>query len=494
MKKNSQYLHKVNSIIASINQINPYILILISLCLHHLSFKTNGNEEVYIALAKQYMNPDWMPGSFWFNEWPANRVIFQYIFGFFLKFASFEQVAFGGRIIIFTLTTIPLVKLYKTLKFSNITSLIVTELFLLRQTWIGGETIFSGIESKSLAYIFIFYSLISLLTDKYYRAIVLAIIASYFHILVGGWYAVFALGCILFYKRSILIPLKLGLIYTVGLIPQLIYLSSYILESESIINGVNINWVYTFYRNPHHCAPFSRGDWTSVVLPSFIQLIVTSILLLTLFRKKKGMLNDKLFWMASVTHLMIWAAVIITNLDSSGGISKYYLFRIGSVTAFVFYIYVFWWTIHTHPKFARKAGYFLFYCFFIPLLIGRSVSNLKRWKHNDSKGFIELVDFLQNNTNRDAIIINHSEMPTRFSRMCEREVYVIKKLIPGNNDKIYEWYKRMETVKSIRDDISKIDQLELDNETKYLVSKEKLSSSQLNLKFSNDEYFLYRIE
>jgi hypothetical protein len=52
----------------------------------------------------------------------------------------------------------------------------------------------------------------------------------------------------------------------------------------------------------------------------------------------------------------------------------------------------------------------------------------------------------------------------------------------------------METVKSIRDDISKIDQLELDNETKYLVSKEKLSLSQLNLNFSNDEYFLYQID
>lgn len=367
MKKHNSFINGLDAVLAAVNSVHPYLLVVFVLCAHFLSMVPSGNEEAYFPLAKQFVNPQWMPHSFVFNEWAGTRVLYQYVAGFMLRFMSFEQLAFWGRLFIFLISAYPLTRIFKLFRFSNVSLLIILELFLIRQAWIGGESFFGSIEPKSFAYIFVLFSLPCLFQKQYVKSILWAVGASYLHILAGGWYAVFALTYIMVYERSILKPVKLGLLYSLAMSPFLYFLSTHIIASGDIINGVNIDWVYVFYRNPHHCAPLSRPDALQVVLPSVIQLLVCTVLVIVLMRKKKGKRTDQLFWMNVVLMAMIWGAVIVSLVNTSGSISKYYLFRISSVAALLFNIYVFWWTIRYYPVFARKAGYVLFFLFlFLP--------------------------------------------------------------------------------------------------------------------------------
>jgi len=495
MKTSNSFTKILDAAFTKINACNPYLLVFIVICGHLLSFSLATNDEAYFPLAKQFINPDWMPNSFVFGEWAGTRLLYQYLIGFALKFMSFEQLAFWGRLVTFIITTIPLTKLFKQFNFSNVTLLIALELFLIRPSWVGGEYIFGGTEAKTFAYIFILYAISSLFKKKYMQVTLFAIFASYFHILVGGWFMVFALSYILIYERSLLQPLKLGVIFSIALSPFLYFLTSNIAgEGSGIINGVNIDWVYSFYRNPHHCVPLSRPDWMTVVLPSLIQIFISCILLVTVLRKKRGQLSDQFFWMMLVIFVMLWTATIVSLVNTSGSISKYYLFRINTVGALIFYIYVIWWTIRYYPKFARKAGYVLFFLFFIPMFIGRTSSNIrKNYLKEPKQEYIELIDFIRNNTNPEDVVIEEAALPTGFMRRIERESFVVKKLVPGGGEKIYEWYVRMESLLALRNDINYLDTIKTDYQINYLISDSLQERSDLVLKYQNSEYKVYQI-
>ncbi|TRX66229.1 hypothetical protein [Carboxylicivirga sp. M1479] len=495
MNRQHPYLQKINLLFTSINQVNPYYLVLLVLCGHFLSFAPHTNEEAYFPLAKHFIDPSWMTGSFVFGEWPGTRLLYQYIAGFFLKYMSFESLSFWSRLVIFIASAFPLTKLFKHFNFSNITLLIILELFLIHQSWIGGEYIFGGFETKSLAYIFILFSLVSLFKKHYWYFIILSVAGSYFHVLVGIWYTLFALTYILIYERSVVLPVKLGISYSILLSPFIYFLSLHILGGSNIIEGVNIDWVYSYYRNPHHCVPFSRSVWPRVVLPSLIQIIISSILLFTLLRKKRSQQSDQFFWMMVVIFFMLWAAIIISLLDTTGSITKYYLFRINSIGALIFYIYVFWWIKRFYPVLARKAGYFLFFLFLIPVFIGKTTSNIKNnYLQKADSEYIEMIDFIKTNTNGDDILIEHAKLPTSFMRTVERESFVVRKLVPGGGEKIYEWYIRMEMLKSFRNNFNEIDSICTKYKIDYIITKKAFNQAGLTCVFQNDKYNVYQID
>ncbi|WP_066629522.1 hypothetical protein [Labilibacter marinus] len=494
MKPTNSFAARVENIFTYINSVNPYFLTVLIISAHYLGFTLTSNEEIYFPLAKHFADPSWLSHSFVVKEWPGTRVLYQYIAGFMLKYMSFENVAFYGRLIIFLISAYPLTKLFKLFKFSNISFLILLEIFLISQSWIGGEYIFENFEPKSFAYIFVLFSLHLLVKGKYWQSIALASLASYFHILVGGWYTAFALTYILAYEKKFILPIKLGIMYVVIVSPFVYYLSQHIFESGSLINGVNIDWVYTFYRNPHHTAPLSRPDALKVVWPSIIQMIVMMIFIISVMRKNKGLYTNKLYIMNLVLFTMIWIALFTSVINTSGSFLKYYLFRINTVGALMFYIYLFWWIKRYHPKFARKATYFAFFLLFIPSLIGRTTGNIKRgFLREPNPNYIELVDYIKKNTKQSDILIEHCKMPLSLLRRTERETFVNFKMVPGGGEKIYEWYIRMELLNEFRENVNTLIDIKSEYPIHYLISKEKLNQDYLTLKHSNPEYFLYKI-
>ena len=115
--------------------------------------------------------------------------------------------------------------------------------------------IFESFEPKSIAYIFLFYALNDLLEHKYSRTGMFLAISTYFHILVGGWFLV-ALLIYLALNRKFKEAFKTVLFYSLICLPFAIYLFNGYFLNPSPETEINLDWVYVYYRLPHHLGIF----------------------------------------------------------------------------------------------------------------------------------------------------------------------------------------------------------------------------------------------
>ncbi len=486
-------------VVEFVNKIDSRLLIFLILCLNLLSFNLHTNEEAYFSLAMQYMDPNWIPGSFTFTEWVGTRLLFQTITGFALKFLSFEQVAFWARLFNILVYSFPLALIFKELKIKNIGILIILQIFALNlntQHFFGQEWIFRGFEAKTLAYIFIFYSFYYILKSRYMLVALFAAIASYFHILVGGWFFVMVFIYALVREQNIKLSFKMGLTYVGIVSPFIAYLALYINGSGSIINGVDIDWVSVFFRNAHHVAPMhSRGAMTGV-LPRVIVSFILSLVSIFYFRKSTSENIRKLNTIAIVCLCMIFTGLIITHIDHNGRILKYYLFRIASIGAFSYYLLIFlffrdkfdkWF----NPQYVKSIAILIMIPFFLESVVNNIASQVK--KARNEKDLIELASYFKENTKPEDVYLFLNRDELSFSRRTRREAWVIFKFDPGGGEKIYEWYMRSQAKIKLQEDISYIDTITQKYKLDYLITDEQTDYKNLKEVYHNNKYHLYEI-
>jgi hypothetical protein len=488
---NIQTINK--AIIGSFEKIDLRILLFIILCINLLSFIPSNNEEAYLPLAKQFIDPSWMPHSFMFNEWPGNRLIFQYITGFFLKYYEFEPFVFFARMAVFLFISIPVAAIFKKLEIKNIYAILVFQIYLLHQNYFAREFIFGDFEAKSIAYIFVMAGVYYLLNNKFLLAVLFSVLASYLHILVGGWFFVLTFIYSFFSTKSFNLLFKELLLFIILIMPFGYYLGKEIVHSNSVINGVNLDWVYVYFRNAHHLAPLS----VKTMLPEVIlQIGITGLLFLTtifIFRKYKGELLNKLFLLNIIIFSMLFISLGISLVDKNGFFLKFYLFRYAALGCFMMYLYVLT-LLKLIPKIPKlvKTGFFLigFY-----LIAGQSLETLQDIFNTNSKTeYKELVNFVIQNTDSNAVFLNLDDYELSFSRLTRREEFVSYKLVPGGGQKIYEWYTRILERNIIANDMSRIQDLKKTYKLDFLISDHSVDERQmLKLVFNNKRFSLYKI-
>ncbi|RMG80589.1 MAG: hypothetical protein D6714_14350, partial [Bacteroidetes bacterium] len=241
-----------------LNEIHPVWLIWGMLCLQFLSFVPSVNDEQYILCARQHYNPDWIPGSFSANEFPGTRFLFEWIMGWFVDWVGFEAGVFWGRFFNFLLLAFPVAGLFRMLKFNNLEIFILFEFYLFSsQHYYAGEWIFKASEAKTFAYIFVFWGLIEFLKARYYRAFGLIVAASFFHVLVGGWFAASCFGALALKRENRKKIPALGALYALPLLPFIYYLSRHMLNDlPEAAGNVNLDHIYVYFRNRHHLGLF----------------------------------------------------------------------------------------------------------------------------------------------------------------------------------------------------------------------------------------------
>lgn len=491
----------IAQIIEFLNKIDSRLFIFLVLCLNLLSFKVHSNEEAYFPLAKQFIDPSWIPGSFTFTEWVGTRFFFQYIAGFALKYWSFEQLAFWGGMFNYACYAFPLALIFKELKIKNLGILVILQIFIINlstQHFFGREWIFGGFEGKTLAYVFIFYAFYYLLKAKYIQVVLFAAIASYFHILVGGWYFVMAFIYVLVTERNIKLLLRMGMVYLLIVSPFIFFLSSHLDESGSIINGVNIDWVYSFFRNTHHTAPMHVPNAMQEVFPRVVLSFILLLLSIFYFRKSPDTNIRKLNRIAIISLCMLFVGLLITYIDTGGHLLKYYLFRIASIGAFTYYIIVFLFLrnllySYIQPGYVNAITFLLI----LTLLCFRTANNFKKnifYKENPN--FIALVSYVQEHTQPSNIYLfleKEKYEEESFSRRTRREALVIFKFDPGGGDKIYEWYSRVQDQQKLQNNINYIDTLKVKYKLNYLITKQSVTQSSLKEVYHNTKYHLYEV-
>ncbi|MGB0177229.1 MAG: hypothetical protein ACPF9D_08685 [Owenweeksia sp.] len=458
------------------------------------------NEEMYFALARQFMHPDWAPWSFHFTEFPGARLLFQYFAGYFLGFTSFELFAALGRAVLILLLVWPLNFIFRKLGFRLIVQLVVLQLFIFwDQAYFAGGWIFSGIEAKGFSHILILWAVYALFFEKHIWAVFLAAMACCFHILVGGWFAV-GLGVYFVMKRE---KIKHLLIYAVLFViltaPFVYYLATgVLLNDRTVIEGVNLDEVYVFLRNPHHTGIYR--PWSQFA-DKHLWPVITLLLSFTIsFWLKSGSVTFKTLKMIfQAIAGMVLFNVMVGAFDNHGAFLKFYPFRMAVMALLLFIMLTVVWLQHQMvDKFYKNLTILLFLIPVIPSLAWNVQINMNQIK--GGKAFREQMQPLY----KAAIDVSQPkevflfydvekwDSNLDFIRRTCRERFFVYKFVPAGGEKLFDWYQRFRFWQAVQKDLHQLFEphpYHID----YLISRHELSHPGLEKLTTVGEYSIYGI-
>lgn len=443
-------------------------------------------------MAKHFIDPSWMQDSFSLNQWHGPNYIYWTIAGWGLKYLSFAQFGFITRLVNYLLHAIPLGKLLKKLKFSNLGVLLFLQIIFLYQDFLSGEWIWGGFEGKTMAYIFIFWSILMIYESRYLLAVILIAIATYCHVLVGGW---FFLGFLLYaiietgLSKKIL---QLSLIYSLTVAPYAIYILLHLMKGQSIEHTPSADWIYVFFRNPHHAVPtlnpkFWNHNWFAVV-----------VMIASLIWIKKGTEN-KTQRLAASFNLIILSAIAISYIDVEGTLLKYYLFRMTTVGLFftLLALSINLQEIFTGESMVTASIKLIKLCTILMLVYQGIRINLNRITPEDQKlAYDSFVEYATSQSSKKSVFLfigyNDKSENIQFIADAERERFVSYKMVPEGDEAIIEWYNRIQLRNQLQKSQSFQEEWIEKYSIRYIVSKTKiLDQSPV---FENDYYNVYRIK
>ena len=144
-----------------------FIVIFILLMLIMPPAILTGNEENYLGLAWRKLSSDDLIQVSALRDGANHRFLFDYLIGFCINYIGFEWTHTLGHIVVALLYSASFVIFFKHLGLSISTSCTVILTFLwLGQDILGREWLFGGIEPKTLAYPWVFFSFSSSIKKK----------------------------------------------------------------------------------------------------------------------------------------------------------------------------------------------------------------------------------------------------------------------------------------------------------------------------------------
>jgi hypothetical protein len=448
---------QIQKFINFINDRNPAYLIFTFLCCLFLNSVVTGNEEIYLGWAKSYFDPDWLPNSFVYDHWVSHRYAFEIFFGFLLSHLSFETVVVIGRLLAATAMAYALSRLFRQIKFTNLDSLLVLMVFIsMGQNFLPGDWVFMSVESKVFAYPLVFLSLTKLLRGNLKLSTLYLIGATYFHVLVVSWFFIYFIIYLIWNRTNLLTVAKVSGIYLAGTLPLAVYLAPTVLSGPSDVNGVHLNWIYVFYRIPN-LAPFVDGElnvaasWEGLRIFTVAVCFVFAIFLY----RKNGLPAEAKFLTRFILIIgsFIFIFLVVAYFDRSGDILKYRPFRGASL--FTFFVLI-WIVLYSKLKLTSPNS--LVSSLSIAILavlftygIGRNINekyiNVYFLQDGEKTAWNEVTSFAKNHTKKESIFLI-KEIPEStswtFSRNSDRDVFVLKKFVPIDKNKWYEWYQRLQ--------------------------------------------------
>lgn len=493
----SDYLFNLK-LLSYLEAVNKVVLVAFILCAGYLAFSLNGNEEQYMTYAKQFMNPDWISSSY-LNEFAGTRVLYQYIVGFFLEYFSFETVRFAGVFILSVLFAFPLSKIYSHLNFSNTQILLqLPVLFLLNQSMFAGSWMMLSLEPKCFSYIFVLYAILSYLKSNFKRMIFFLIIATYFHVLVGGYVFVFLMASVFFFDKSK--PLKfygiLAGVYALALLPFILYLKAAV--AGNVDYSPSPDWIYSYFRSPHHVGLFrDLSYFYSKHFYGVLFAIIALVFSLGFFKYNKDKVLLKLNNFVLLSLVGVLLAVVIAFFDKQGTFLKYYPFRINTTTTFVFTLLIAQFVFDNLKdetlKLVKSLTVMVAFLFLLKLAMANAIESKNYLKTNATSSLSEMCNFIKDNTSKDAVIFTQLS-DLSLNRKMERDLFVVYKFIPAQMSAIPEWYERELFKRKVAKDFKLLNTRKESYKIDYVLSQKKLNAENLKLFNSNKDYYLYTVK
>ena len=412
-----------------------------------------SNEETYLGLAWRMFSPENLSKISALRDPVYNRFLFDYLTGFSINHIGFEWTHALGRIIVALLYSASLVTLFRSLNLSPIDSYTIILTFVyLHEDILGGESLFKGFEPKTLAYPFVFFSFYTSLKKRFKFSYFLLIIATYFHLLVGVFWSFVTLIGQLYWTRNIKQTLLDSLKYLIACSPLFLMIVVQQLQAQETVNSTpQATWIYSYFRNPHHVAPFASAkelaSWSRGIL-SLFGLTVASVVLYHNSRNK----NEKEFSkLILALNLYLIFSLVISYFDENGVLGKFYLFRPSSVTLLLtLCLYV----VYLKNRLSKNINQLSFVVLVlisvlaIPHLSSYKsiISSVKSAVPDETPSYVnnlKLEQIIKSSNNMDIFLIDPEleRAYLSFERKYNRPTLIYYKFVPTTASEIVRWYK-----------------------------------------------------
>lgn len=338
-------------------------------------------------------------------------------------------------------------------------ALVVLIFVMLNPSLLGGEWIFGGIEAKTLAYCAVLPALSLAWRDRRVASVLLLVLATYCHFLVGGFWTLAVLVLWLLRPARSRVALMLGF-YIVLVVPQL-----YALLSERV-GGVQVDTtglghsvaqIYAALRNPHHLVPFlSMGGFGTKWMPGTLVHAALAVLFgLAGRRAGPGSLRTLAMWLC-LLNAYIPLAIMISFIDRHDyRFAPLYMFRPAALILMlsgIGGIVVLRAWIGNAMRLLTRVVLVLSVASILPFFAMRAKSfaeapSLSMMGLLDP-GSQALVNWAQTNTAPGDVVlieprggVQEGEMPSGgFERLMQRPTLINWKFVPTLSPEIARWY------------------------------------------------------
>lgn len=427
------------------------------------------NEIDILPLAKQYANPNWVPGDWYLNQSPGYRLIFQILIGKSIVAWGFLATSILGRILCYCLIALGLVLIKRKLGLSLPLLLLAVFVFMTNQSFAAGELIVSGLQPKVVSYGFVLLAIGVMLNESYYWMALMLGLATSFHVLVGGWSFLILLGLIVLKWDTCNITLRnfLGIFF--------IYLIGSSLSIKAVLeqlfnpnpeSPIPASYIYVFLRLPHHLNPLSwSSDWW-MKLTIYLSVFITTTIVLRRIQQnsdvnhksiyeisEKYINSTKLFELTIISLIPFILGIAIAPFDSNGNFLQYYPFRVGSAILPLNTCLLFACLLERIFVGKKRQLLLLGSILILSFLMAKptitfknqllSLSQFPSKLQGVSLEEKSLCTWVRGHVSRDAIVISPPGSFESFTWLAERPTIAKFKLFPQNKLGILEWYERM---------------------------------------------------
>ncbi len=288
------------------------------------------NEEVFFTEALKAVAPERFHEPSAMREDRNTRLAFDIPMGLLIEATDPATAQMAGRLFNAALYAAALTALAVAAGMGLVDGvLMVMALFLVQRYTMGLEWLFSGVESKTIAYPCVLFAMARLMKARYAQAGLLLAAATYFHFLVGGFWALFLAVVAAWDQRSLKAPGLVLSVYIIAAAPQLyIILRDYAdtLRPIASVDGLTADYIYTYLRIPHHAAPFKSMAVFSSWAPAIGLAAGLFLLMVGMVRHAVG--PGRTLTRLAVTALaFVLFALLVSAVDHGGVTGKLYLFR-----------------------------------------------------------------------------------------------------------------------------------------------------------------------
>lgn len=415
----------------------------------------SGNEEHYLALALQIFNADALPRETVFLGGTPHAFLFGWLFGPIVDALGYAPAQVIGRISVIILGSLALARLFGVLRLSAADlALVLIAFYAAGEALFGAEWIFRSIEPKALAYPLVLGAIAELLTGRLGRCFALLIVATYFHVLAGGlWALIIGIYLLLFGPgwREILKPASA---YALSVLPLAAYLafSGYAQTGGAPDAGApSTAWIYTFVMMPFHTTPFGN-IWDLLAWAPGIGA-TAAICVAALLMPAQAPIEQAIARLVVVALAFVLLALAATFFDDAGQLGPFLLFRPTSLAlllALTGAALVLRSVSEPTQRWARHATLLVLLGTTAPALaLGLVQPVHEHAKREGSQR--EMIDYVRANTPAGSrfLIAASEQYFYDFERLTGRAVLVMTKFAPVRKHDIHEWYRRYEFRRSV---------------------------------------------